>query len=173
MRRIPVSALTAAAGRLLVALLFGGALLTGTDSFGQSSRANPRCVQAGGTLMTNFISQTTTLGTATGDLKGAVAATILSVTPGPGSATTFRVQHQWVTEAGETLAFEPADAVGVPAQAPGVFGVTYEEVELVGGTGKYDGARGQLRVFGAADLQRGETVFRYEGEVCFRSAGGS
>ena len=35
MRRIPVSTLTAAAGRLLVALLFGGALLAGTNSFGQ------------------------------------------------------------------------------------------------------------------------------------------
>jgi hypothetical protein len=173
MKRIPFSILTSTAGRLLVALLFGGALLTGTNAFGQSSRANSHCVQAGGTLMTNFISQNQTLGTATGDLKGAVAATILSITPGPDNATTFRVQHQWTTEAGETLAFEPADAVGVPTQAPGVFGVTYEELKLVGGTGKYDGARGELRVFGAADLQRGETVFRYEGEVCFRPAGGS
>src|SRR6266480_1819155 len=75
MRRIPVSTLTAAAGRLLVALLFGGALLAGTNSFGQSSPTHSRCVQAGGTLMTNFTSQTKKLGTATGDLKGAVAAT--------------------------------------------------------------------------------------------------
>ena len=119
--------------------------------------------------MTNFISQTKTLGTATGDLKGAVGATILSVTPGPGNATTFRVQHQWITEAGETLLFEPATAVGVPTEVPGVFGVTYEELKIVGGTGNYDGAHGELRVFGAADLQRGETVFRYEGEICFRS----
>ena len=49
MRRIPVSTLAAAAGRLLVALLFGGALLAGTHAFGQSSQANSRCVQAGGT----------------------------------------------------------------------------------------------------------------------------
>jgi len=54
------------------------------------------------------------------------------VTPGPGNATTFRVQHQWITEAGETLLFEPATAVGVPTEVPGVFGVTYEEVKIVG-----------------------------------------
>jgi hypothetical protein len=67
------------------------------------------------------------------------------------------------------LMFEPATAVGVPTSVPGVFGVTYDEVKIVGGTGKYDGSHGALRVFGAADLQRGETVFWYQGEICFQS----
>ena len=169
MKRISISTLTAATGRILVVLLCGGALLVGPNSFGQSPPTNAHCVEVGGTVMTNFTSQTNTLGTATGDLKGAVAATILSVTPGPGNATTFNVQHQWITEAGEMIMFAQATAVGVPTNVPGVFGVTYDEVRIVGGTGKYDGAHGALRVFGAADPQRGETVFRYQGEICFQS----
>lgn len=169
MRRISISTLTTATCRLLVALLFGSALLVGPNSFGQSPRTNTRCVEVGGTVMTNFISQTNTLGTATGDLKGAVAATLLSATPGPGNATTFHVQHHWITEAGETLMLEPADAVGLPTNPPGVFSVTYDEIRIVGGTGKYDGAHGALRAFGTVDLQRGKTVFRWEGEICFQS----
>ena len=74
MRRIPVSTLTAAAGRLIVALLFGGALLAGTNSFGQSSRTNSRCVQAGGTFMTNFTSQTKKLGQTSRGLKTVTSA---------------------------------------------------------------------------------------------------
>lgn len=170
-RSMSVSTSAAAAGRLLVRLTFASALLAGTITYGQSARTNSHCVQAGGMLMTNFTSQTTTLGTATGDLKGAVAATILSVTPGPGSATTFRVQHQWATASGMTLLFDPATAVGVPTEVPGVLGITYEDLKLVGGTGAYSGAYGTLRVFGAADLERGETVFRYTGEICLPSAG--
>jgi hypothetical protein len=166
-----MSTLTVPIARLVVVLLFGGTLLVSPNSFGQSPRSNAHCVQVGGTVMTNFTSQTNTLGTATGDLKGAVAATILSVTPGPGNATTFNVQHQWITEAGGMLMLEPATAVGVPTNVPGVFGVTYDEIRIVGGTGKYDGSHGALRVFGAADLQRGETVFRYQGEICFQSEG--
>ena len=86
----------------------------------------------------------------------------------PAASASLRVQ---LTSCPDTLHVHPlpATAVGVPTEVPGVFGVTYEELKIVGGTGNYDGAHGELRVFGAADLQRGETVFRYEGEICFRS----
>jgi hypothetical protein len=168
MRRVSISTLTTAIGRFLVALLFGGALVMCPNSFGQAPQSNAHCVEIGGTVMTNFTSQTSTLGTVTGDLKGAVTATILSVTPGPGNATTFNVHHQWVTEAGEMLMFEPATAVAVPTNVPGVFGVTYDEVRIVGGTGKYDGSHGAVSVFGAVDLLHGRTVFRYQGEICFQ-----
>ena len=39
------------------------------------------------------IGQSTTLGTETGDLRGAVAATILNVSPGANGTTVFTVQH--------------------------------------------------------------------------------
>jgi hypothetical protein len=41
-----------------------------------------QCRSVGGTVTTNFLSETTTLGTATGDLRGAVSATLLGQAPG-------------------------------------------------------------------------------------------
>jgi hypothetical protein len=41
------------------------------------------------------------------------------------------------------------------------------DVDL-GGTGRFDRATGALSAFGAADLGRGQTVFRYSGEVCLK-----
>jgi hypothetical protein len=53
--------------------------------------------------MTNFgaIDQNTTVGTATGDLRGAVRGTLLG-TPQPGSDNTMvsHLQHHWVTSLG-------------------------------------------------------------------------
>src|SRR5205807_9935945 len=57
----------------------------------------------------------TTLGTATGDLRGAVSGTLLGVPqPGSGNTVIFRVQHHWVTETGDALFFDPATATTVP-----------------------------------------------------------
>ena len=39
----------------------------------QSPNAQPHCTPVGGSVMTNFITPDTTLGTATGDLRGAVS----------------------------------------------------------------------------------------------------
>jgi hypothetical protein len=121
-------------------------------------------------LKTNFISENTTLGDVTGDLKGSVSATILSISEGGGGTLLFEVRHRWVTEAGDLIVSERAQAVGVPLgpHAPGVLGVTFERMELSGRTGRFEGARGELKIFGAADLNRGETVFRYRGEICFK-----
>ena len=48
--------------------------------FAQSTN---RCVQVGGAVSTNFLDPTTTLGTATGDLKGAIGVTVLSLKENP------------------------------------------------------------------------------------------
>ena len=83
----------------------------------QSEQATPHCRLVGGTVMTNFgaIDQNNTLGTATGDLRGAVRGTILGAPqPGAGNTVVFHVRHHWVTESGDTLSFEPATATTVP-----------------------------------------------------------
>jgi hypothetical protein len=51
-----------------------------------------QCRQVGGALITNFggVDANTTLGPASGDLSGAVAASILGVTPGENGTTVFR-----------------------------------------------------------------------------------
>ncbi len=74
-------------------------------------------------MMTNLavIDQNTTLGISIGDLKGGLSATVLSVTPGPTSID-FKVQHHLVTDAGETITFDPVHVLGVPVET-NLFGV--------------------------------------------------
>lgn len=127
------------------------------------------CIPVGGTLMTNLgaVDPATTLGPATGDLKGAVSATILS-TESTGDTLIFHVQHHWVTESGDSLSFAPATAT-TTLVAPGLYAVVSYPVRLRGGTGKYAGASGNLNNIGEADLNSGQIVLRYTGQVCFAS----
>jgi hypothetical protein len=124
-------------------------------------------VAVGGTILTNFgaIDANTTMGSATGDLRGAVSGTLLGAPqPGPGGTVVFHVQHHGVTEAGETLFFDPATATTVPL-SPTLFAIVTYPVHLTGGTGKFAGAKGDLTNIGEVDLVKG-TVFRYSGQVC-------
>jgi hypothetical protein len=133
----------------------------------KASLPEPSCQTVGGTISTNFgaIDANTTMGTATGDLRGAVSGTLLGApVAGPGGTVVFHVQHHWVTESGETLDFDPATATTVPLSAT-LFAVVTYPVHLTGGTGKYAGAKGELTAIGEVDLVKG-TVFRYSGTVC-------
>ena len=126
---------------------------------------NPHCRPVGGSVMTNFVSETTTLGPATGDLRGAVSATVLSQTA-EGDALVFTVQHHWVTEAGATIFMAPAVAKTKPL-TPQLYAILSYAVTITGGTGRFDGATGHLDVIGELDAAAGHTGFRYQGEVCF------
>jgi hypothetical protein len=127
-----------------------------------------QCRQMGGAIITNFggVDANTTLGPASGDLSGAVAASILGVAPGPNGTTVFTVQHHWVTDAGHAIFFKVAEATVAPV-APGVFGVVSYDAAVNGGTGKFAGATGTLHFTGEADLNAGTLVLRYRGRVCF------
>jgi hypothetical protein len=134
----------------------------------QSIQADPHCKLVGGTLMTNFgaIDQNTTMGTATGDLRGAVSGTLLGAPqPGAGNTVVFHIQHHWVTESGDTLFFDPATATTVPLSQT-LFAIVTYPVHLTGGTGRFAGATGDMTSIGEVDLSNG-TVFRYSGQVCF------
>jgi hypothetical protein len=126
---------------------------------------NPHCVPVGGTVMTNFISETATLGTATGDLRGAVSATLLGQAV-EGDAIVFTVQHHWVTETGATILMAPAPAKTRPLP-PQLYAILSYPVTITGGTGRFDGASGHLDFVGELDASTGRTGFRYQGEVCF------
>jgi hypothetical protein len=119
-------------------------------------------------IMTNFgaIDQNTTMGPATGDLRGAVSGTLLGAPqPSAGNTLVFHIQHHWVTESGDTLFFDPATATTVPLSQT-LFAIVTYPVHLKGGTGKFAGATGDLTGIGEVDLSNG-TVFRYSGQVCF------
>ena len=139
--------------------------------------SSPSCRAVGGTVMTNFgafgvDNPNTTMGTATGDLRGAVSGTLVGAPVASGNTVIFHVQHHWVTETGDTLFFQQATATTVPI-APGLFAILTYPVHLQGGTGKFAGASGDFTNIGEVSLPNapavagGTTIFRYTGQVCF------
>jgi hypothetical protein len=66
-----------------------------------------------------------------------------------------------------TLPPDPPQAdqlhVGLVHEGGGLEGVTRA---LTGGTGKFEGATGQIDNIGEVDMNRGVTVFRYTGKLC-------
>ena len=132
-----------------------------------------RCETVGGMLMTNInaIDGAINLGPVTGDLAGSVAAKIL---PGQNADGSSNVQHYWVTSAGSTILFKPAALKGtpIPANDPNatLVAVSWGNYvsEISGGTGKFEGATGQLEYFGLADFKQLTLVLRYRGQVCFK-----
>ena len=127
-----------------------------------------KCIHIGGSIITNFggVDANTTLGPATGDLRGAVAATLLTPPqPGPGGTVLFNIQHHWVTESGDNIYFDKAVATTLPLSQTRFAIVSYP-THIVGGTGRFAGATGDLTNIGEADLVAG-TALRYSGEVCF------
>lgn len=130
------------------------------------------CQSAGGMLMTDLgaVDAATTMGVATGDLKGAVGATILNIDPQNNGATLIlTLQHHWVAETGDLLFFDQAKAtveqLGGPQSSR--YGVVSYPSHLKGGTGRFAGATGDFTAIGEADLATGQLVFRYSGTLCF------
>lgn len=125
------------------------------------------CRAVGGAISTNFIDQSATLGTATGDLRGSLGVDVLGVAAGPNGSTVFHNHHRWVTESGDTIFLADADATAFPTGVPGLFGTSYiDGVKIVGGTGQFAEASGNLAIFGAVNLGQGQVVLRYQGQVC-------
>lgn len=170
--RITRIALFASLAVLLSAFLANSGSHPAAKAQPQPSSGSGNCVHVGGSIITNFggVDANTTLGPATGDLRGAVAATLL--TPPQQTmvdglpAVLFNVQHHWVTQSGDNIYFERAVATTRPLSATRFAVISYP-ARITGGTGKFAGATGNLNNIGEADLQAG-TVFRYSGEVCFQ-----
>jgi hypothetical protein len=129
---------------------------------------NPHCSNVGGAILTNVngFGPNTTLGVATGDLRGALGVEIVGMAPGANGTFVITVQHHWVTDNGETLAIDQAQAIGMFV-APGLFAVTNYQVHLSGGTGRFAGAHGDMSAIGELDLNTGQAVLRYAGQVCY------
>jgi hypothetical protein len=143
------------------------ALIFALPALAQDKSVTRQCSSVGGTMATNLavIGKSTTMGTATGDLKGAVAATILKVTQNSDGTASFTVQHYFVSESGDTITFARATAMTMPLSATR-FAIIDYPVHINGGTGKYANATADLDSIGEVDLASGQTVFRYTGKLC-------
>jgi len=131
--------------------------------------ANPHCTDLGGVILTNvggfgqIDGSPTTMGVATGDLKGAIGIQIVSAS---ADFTSITVQHHWVTENGETLNFGQATLHGTFV-APGLLAIIDYHATLSGGTGRFANATGATSYIGEIDLNSGHVVLRYSGNACF------
>ena len=138
--------------------------LLATTAFAKSSK----CTDVGGAILTNIggfgqiDNRLTTLGVATGDLKGAVGVEIKDGTPASG----FTVQHHWVTDSGETLNIAEAHAGGMQIPNTPLFAVTDYTFTVTGGTGRFAKLSGNLSAIGELDFTSGHAILRYSGELC-------
>ena len=134
------------------------------------------CQDVGGGILTNFLDPSQCLptsgspvglctdGIATGDLRGAVGVQVLAV-----NGNVFHVRHHQVTDSGDTIFFKDAFVTQFPTSDPNRgLGDYLDGVDIIGGTGRFDGATGHLSSdFGAADMKLGQITLRYAGTVCF------
>jgi hypothetical protein len=74
-----------------------------------------------------------------------------------------------VTETGDTIFLKDASLTAFQTSDPNRVLADYlDGVDITGGTGAFDGARGTVFAFGAADLNLGQITLRYAGTVCFK-----
>ena len=150
--------------------------------FAQGDEKN--CKEVSGGIVTNFLTESgnvngqsfvlTTQGTATGDLAGGLGVYIFSFTP-MGTTAVAKVHHRWVTEAGDTIFAQDATAtayqVGPFSGIYAVGGGSYT-VNIIGGTGRFAGATGEISLIGVLDTSQHDpsqwkVVLRYQGTICF------
>src|SRR5664279_5414491 len=102
-----------------------------------------KCTPFGGMILTDLglPDANSTMGYATGDLKGAVGVSILS-TQASGNTLVLNVQHHWVSESGDIISLDPATATTTQV-APGVYAVVNYTFHINGnGKGKLAGVSG-------------------------------
>lgn len=172
-RRSLSNAVLLAGAVLFIAITAASAGRSGARVPPRSSSSEGHAILVGGSISTNLgaVDAVTTLGTATGDLRGALSAHILNVDAG-GANLTFTVQHHWVTESGDTLIIDTAFAhtTHVGDANSGLFAVTDYKLPIIDGTGRFAGANGTLNLIGEvqcfnASCSAGQTVFRYSGKI--------
>ncbi|WP_109488590.1 hypothetical protein [Occallatibacter savannae] len=135
-----------------------------------SSTAQSRCHEIGGSIETNFVDSSDTLGSATGDLAGGLGVHVLSQEPGPDGTIAISVQHHWVTAVGDIISLDQATITLFPTSVPGFYAARYLNGVTVNGsgTGRFAGASGKLSGWGGVDFSRGALVLRYSGKICHR-----
>jgi hypothetical protein len=146
---------------------FVATLVLAVTAIGQDSATGSSCQPIGGFISTNVggFGTNTTMGTAVGDLAGAVGVEILNITTSANGLVDVTVQHHWVTTTSDTLTVDKAHLYGVYV-APGLLAVTKYKIHFAGGTGKYKNTSGNANVIGEADFNGGHTALQFTGQLC-------
>jgi hypothetical protein len=97
-----------------------------------------------------------------GDRIGAALAWIDEVMPRSEGAMGLRMRHKYIIDGSELDTVD--EGILAPAGPP-VF-LFNNRLEVVGGTGAFDGATGFLRAHGTVDFGTGSIELAYRGRVC-------
>jgi hypothetical protein len=63
---------------------------------------------------------------------------------------------------------QEADVTAFPTPISGLFAASYiDGIKVLGETGRFVGATGNIKVFGAVDLKQNQLTLRYQGRICF------
>ena len=150
----------------VAALAISAIVLLPRTGLGQG---HSNCTPVGGALITDIgaIDGIYNLGPVWGDLRGSVAAKIISA----NSDGTFTVKRTWVAETGEilNLSLSILKPVYPFPENTAVVAVPWGHYssDIKGGTGKFENATGHLDYIGMADFARNTLVLRYKGYVCY------
>ena len=117
------------------------------------------CEDVSGTGVTRNLTNSTQLGVSFGDLKAAIYGEIIA-----SNFPLIVLNHTLTLESRDMVFTAGDEAILTPISE--VVSRVNETLYIVGGTGRFDGASGQLSVSGILDSQTGKNVFLYEGTVC-------
>lgn len=134
----------------------------------QQVAAPPACEQVSGAFVFTtfqFTSQTTAVGAGTllGDLSGGFSAEYFDIQQ-RGSGVVHMLAHHTITRSTGTIRTSD-EILLLPDQDPTV-GRPNSRLEVIGGTGAYDGATGLLHTHGQLNLATLAGSLQYRGQVC-------
>ena len=134
----------------------------------QQLAAPPACEHVSGAFVFTtfqFTSQTTAVGAGTleGDLSGGFSAEYFDIQQ-RGSGVIHMLAHHTITRSTGTIRTSD-EILLLPDQDPAV-GRPNSRLDVIGGTGAYDGATGLLHTHGQLNLATLAGSLQYRGQVC-------
>jgi hypothetical protein len=126
------------------------------------ARAASSCINVSGALQ---VVPNTNAATVTGDLAGVIIGQIDSLEQSGNGALHATAHHTWYTPLGELY---DVDEIAIAPVAPPVYHVN-NHMTIVGGTGIFAGATGEIHVQGLIDLTFSGLDDRvYHGRICLQ-----
>jgi len=143
--------------------LFISAVMLGTVSF-NAMATETQCMSLGGTGMANAIDATHLIASLTGSFQGGARAEILKELK-TQNGLILDMEHYFFTHKGGLLRTRDKATLTNVAGRPNVYmlEISYEIQES---SGAFDGYKGGFSSAGLLDLNIGEVVLRYNGEIC-------